>query len=175
MVKSWNEPRFSLFCRSARWLAWGISGPHISTVENLHTKQEPIFSVYLRAFIQFFGSQAKLCWFFRKIFAVNFFCSQSPLPFIEISKCFFRTHVVCQCFVVGIFSGAVAEQVLWNLLVNLSACSRTFFWRRGWCFCIRCQLFVVSYAAFWQICVFKRLQFWRFCICLLTLHMLRVV
>jgi len=48
--------------------------------------------------------------------------SQSPSPFIGISECFFKTNVVCQCFVGKIFNGAVALEAIWNSRINHFAC-----------------------------------------------------
>ena len=54
-------------------VAWGISGPHISTSENLHTKQKPVFSTSLRPFTLIFHLFVKFCYFLEKtIFPKHF-------------------------------------------------------------------------------------------------------
>ena len=62
-----KEPQFSLISRSLRDKVWGISSPHISTYENLHAKQKPLFSVALRGFSYFFVAQMKLGCFPTKL------------------------------------------------------------------------------------------------------------
>jgi len=44
----WKWLRFRLCCLVPIGLAWGKSGPHISTYENVHAKQKAIFSATLR-------------------------------------------------------------------------------------------------------------------------------
>ena len=48
-----KKPYFSLFGATHRANAWRISSPHISTCENLHARQKPVFSIVLRAFTHF--------------------------------------------------------------------------------------------------------------------------
>jgi len=54
MPKTVKSPQLALFVTRLARLAWRISGPHISTLENLHAKQEAVFSAILRAFLAFF-------------------------------------------------------------------------------------------------------------------------
>ena len=48
-------PLFSRFIALYSAFAWRISEPHISTFENLHANQKPVFSTMLRAFGAFFA------------------------------------------------------------------------------------------------------------------------
>jgi hypothetical protein len=59
-----KKPYFSLFKASPRANAWRISWPHISTSENLHAKQKPVFSVILRLL--------RIFWRFTEIWFVLF-------------------------------------------------------------------------------------------------------
>lgn len=53
----------------SRGFTWRISGPHISTVENLHAKQKRAISILLRAKMGFLAKKdAKLKKVWEKIF-----------------------------------------------------------------------------------------------------------
>jgi hypothetical protein len=54
--KTKKQARFSHIRCPLETLAWTISEPHISTYENLHAKQKPISSRYLRGFLPIFGN-----------------------------------------------------------------------------------------------------------------------
>jgi hypothetical protein len=57
-----KKPYFGLFNASLRANAWRISWPHISTSENLHVNQKPVFSVVLRL-LSIFGVSETLHFF----------------------------------------------------------------------------------------------------------------
>jgi hypothetical protein len=61
-----KRPWFSRFASSPRDVAWGISWPHISTLENLHAKQNPLFSMHLRVFTNFFTCLRNFAVFWAK-------------------------------------------------------------------------------------------------------------
>jgi hypothetical protein len=85
-------------------------------------------------FLVFRSSSETLPIFQKKLLLSILFCSQSPSPFIDISECFFKTNVVCQCFAGKIFNGAVAKHALWNLRTNYFAC---------WCLFLKAWLMLL--------------------------------
>ena len=63
-----KKAKFELICSTPWCLAWRISGPHISTYENLHSKPKPVFSASLRAFLSPASGFVNLM---RKVIPIN--------------------------------------------------------------------------------------------------------
>ena len=112
MVK---KPYFSLFSASPRGKAWRISSPHISTSENLHVKQKPVFSVLLRL-LRVFCCSAKLCHFFTMRFWGRFF---SQRVIFKQSAC--RWEKLSHFLAVGIPKVSWKENLTVNLLCLVDA------------------------------------------------------
>ena len=49
-----KKPHSNRFRLHLDVLAWRISWPHISTSENLHANQKPVFSIVLREYLEHF-------------------------------------------------------------------------------------------------------------------------
>jgi hypothetical protein len=100
-----KKPHFSHFSTTAKALAWRISEPHISTPENLHAKQKPIFSLRLRAFHNFCKENRNFA-DFKEVFITEFnwcyFNSASSLKvsliaeFVKFTKAVFMNQTINQ-------------------------------------------------------------------------------
>ena len=132
----------------------------------------------------FFGLPSSICsvfWFssetlliFQKKFLLSIFCLSITVAIYWNFKMFFQDPCSLPVLVFRIFSGAVAEQVLWNLLVNYFVCSCTSF--EG---VVDASVYDVNFLWFRPPFLGKFMPIGGFsfrgcCICVLTLYMLRV-
>ena len=90
-----KQTHFSLYHTSVNTLVWRISGPHISTLENLHAKPKSIFSLWLRAFPRIFAKEVKTSLILKK-FDVNFAFKICPLTRLERQLCWLICKQVVQ-------------------------------------------------------------------------------